>query len=153
MGRLDGWLDPIGNATVTEALRRIEQELFDADWQQAKAEHGDTVTADRLWRTPAQRRADALVEMAHRAATAPADGKRPGPLVIVHTDAGTFALVDRTSGNAAFHGTRCDLVFGSNLQLRDIAEHFAADDGNERFISVFVDAWTKVMMADRFDVS
>jgi hypothetical protein len=90
MGRLDGWLDPIGNATVTEALRRIEQELFDADWQTAKTEHGDAVTADRLWRTPAQRRADALVEMAQRAMTAPPDGKRPEPLVIIHADLDTF---------------------------------------------------------------
>ncbi len=90
MGRLDGWLDPIGNATVTEALRRIEQELFDADWQLAKAKCGDAVTVDRLWRTPAQRRADALVEMARRATTAPADGKQPQPLVIIHADLDTF---------------------------------------------------------------
>jgi len=88
--RIDAWLDPIGGETFREALRRIEQEFFDADWQLAKTEHGDAVTLDRLWRTPAQRRADALVEMARRATTAPVDGKRPEPLVIIHTDVATF---------------------------------------------------------------
>lgn len=88
--RVDAWLDPVGGESFREALRRIEQEFFDADWQLAKGEHGDAVTIDRLWRTPAQRRADALVEMAHRAATAPPDGRRPLPLVIVHTDIDTF---------------------------------------------------------------
>ena len=90
MTRVDAWLDPVGGATFGEVLRRIETELFDADWQQAKNEYGDAVTVDRLWRTPAQRRADALVEMAVRAATAPAGGKRPRPLVIIHTDIDTF---------------------------------------------------------------
>lgn len=90
MGRVDGWLDPIGHAAFREALRRIERELFDADWEQAKKEHGAAVTVDRLWRTPPQRRADALVEMAERAVAAPPDGKRPLPLVIVHTDPATM---------------------------------------------------------------
>ncbi|MDW3219199.1 MAG: DUF222 domain-containing protein [Acidimicrobiales bacterium] len=88
--RVDAWLDPIGGEAFREALRRIEQELFDADWQLAKADHGDAVTVDKLWRTPAQRRADALVEMAQRAMTAPPGGKRPLPLVIIHTDLDTF---------------------------------------------------------------
>ena len=88
--RIDAWLDPIGGETFREALRRIEQEFFDADWQTARAEHGDKVTIDQLWRTPAQRRADALVEMAKRAASAPANGRRPEPLVIIHTDVDTF---------------------------------------------------------------
>ncbi len=92
MTRVDAWLDPVGGAAFREALRRIEIELFDADWQQAKNEYGDRVTVDRLWRTPAQRRADALVEMAVRASTAPADGVRPLPLVIVHADIDTFTI-------------------------------------------------------------
>jgi hypothetical protein len=92
MTRVDAWLDPIGGTAFREALRRIEQEFFDADWQQAKAERGDAVTIDRLWRTPAQRRADALVEMAVRASTAPADGQRPLPLVIIHVDIDTFTI-------------------------------------------------------------
>ncbi len=92
MGRLDGWLDPVGMATFAEALRRIEQEFFTADWALAKLSHGDNVTIDKLWRTPTQRRADALVEMAVRASTAPADGKRPLPLIIIHTDLETFTI-------------------------------------------------------------
>jgi hypothetical protein len=92
MIRVDAWLDPVGGAAFIETLRRIETELFEADWQQAKAEYGDAVTVDRLWRTPAQRRADALVEMAMRASTAPADGQRPLPLVIIHADIDTFTI-------------------------------------------------------------
>lgn len=88
--RLDAWLDPIGGEAFRETLRRIEREFFDADWKLAKKQHGDAVTVDRLWRTPEQRRADALVEMAHRASVAPKDGKRPLPLVIIHTDVDTF---------------------------------------------------------------
>lgn len=99
--RIDAWLDPIGGATFQEALRRIEQEFFDADWQLARKDHGDAVTIDRLWRTPAQRRADALVEMARRAAAAPTDAKRPEPLVIIHTDVDTFeAALARALGTA-----------------------------------------------------
>lgn len=90
MGRIDGWIDPAGFSEFSESLHRIEQELFDADWQQAKAEHGSRTTAEVLWRSPAQRRADALVEMARRAMTAPKNGKRPRPLVIVHVDHDTF---------------------------------------------------------------
>ena len=90
LGRLDGWLDPAGFSEFSEGLRRIEQEMFDADWQQAKAAHGSLTTSESLWRTPAQRRADALVEMARRATTAPKGGKRPLPLVIVHVDHDTF---------------------------------------------------------------
>jgi hypothetical protein len=90
MGRIDGWLDPIGFDEFSEGLHRIEQEMFDADWQQATAAHGPRTTAELLWRSPAQRRADALVEMARRSMTAPMDGKQPRPLVIVHVDHDTF---------------------------------------------------------------
>ena len=63
-----------------------------------------------------------------------------------------FALTDRQSGETAYTATRCDLVFGSNSQLRTIAEVYAADDAHERFVHDFVAAWHKVMMLDRFDV-
>jgi hypothetical protein len=89
-GILDGMLTPLGYATVDAALRRIEQELFDADWAAARAEHGDAATAGQLARTPAQRRHDALVELAERAVTAPADGKRPQPLISVFVGYETF---------------------------------------------------------------
>ena len=100
-GHLDGLLTSLGRATVASALGRIEQELFDADWAAARAEHGDAATTGHLTRTPAQRRHDALVEMARRAVTAPADGKRPQPLVSVLVGYETFRgrvceLADRT---------------------------------------------------------
>jgi len=59
---------------------------------------------------------------------------------------------DRASGDLKWTGTRCDLVFGSNSQLRAIAEVYGADDAHEKFVTDFVAAWTKVMHADRFDV-
>jgi hypothetical protein len=68
----------------------IEQEMFTKDWEKAKAGFGDAVAVDKLWRTPAQRRADALVEMAVRSRTATKNGKRPLPLVIIHTNLDTF---------------------------------------------------------------
>jgi hypothetical protein len=100
-GHLDGLLTPLGRATVASALSRIEQELFDADWAAARAEHGDAATACHVARTPAQRRHDALVEMARRAVTASADGKRPQPLISVLVGYETFKgrvceLADRT---------------------------------------------------------
>ena len=81
---LDGQLDPLSGAIVAEELRRIERELFAADWAAAKAIWGDNTRVEHLLRTAAQRRADALVEMATRSATAPADGRRPKPLLVFH---------------------------------------------------------------------
>ena len=67
--------------------------------------------------------------------------------------AGTsFALKDRESGQAKFEATRNDLVFGSNAQLRNIADAYAGSDGQQRFVADFVRAWDKVMMLDRYDV-
>jgi len=83
VGILDGRLTVLGTATVGGALERIEHELYLADLAEARARVGDGATAADLARTPAQRRHDALVEMATRAVTAPADGKRPRPLVSV----------------------------------------------------------------------
>jgi catalase-peroxidase len=64
----------------------------------------------------------------------------------------TFEGRDRTSGAARWTATRVDLVFGSNSQLRAIAEVYASDDGGEKFVRDFVAAWTKVMNLDRFDL-
>jgi hypothetical protein len=83
---LNALLDPVNGAIVDKTLSGIEQELFEADWADAKAVHGDEVSLDKLSRSPAQRRADALVEMAIRAATAPAGGRRPRPLFTVLVD-------------------------------------------------------------------
>ena len=64
----------------------------------------------------------------------------------------SFALIDRTTGKQHFTATRSDLVFGSNSQLRAIAEVYAGSDGHQRFVKAFVKAWNKVMMLDRYDV-
>ncbi len=90
MGDIEGQLDPVGFEAFSEALRRIEHELFDDEWRATKQRMGDAAVPDHMPRTATQRRAAALVEMAHRAMTAPADGKRPLPLVVIHTDPDTF---------------------------------------------------------------
>ena len=60
---------------------------------------------------------------------------------------------DRATGKVKWTGTRADLVFGSNSQLRAIAEVYAQDDAKEKFVSDFVAAWDKVMNADRFELT
>ncbi len=67
-------------------------------------------------------------------------------------DAGVFEGRDRKTGEVKWTGTRVDLVFGSHSQLRALAEVYAATDAQEKFVSDFVAAWTKVMNLDRFDV-
>jgi catalase-peroxidase len=59
---------------------------------------------------------------------------------------------DRRTGQVKFTGTRADLIFGSNTELRSVAEVYASDDAGEKFVSDFVAAWVKVMDADRFDL-
>ena len=59
---------------------------------------------------------------------------------------------DRTSGDAKWTATAVDLVFGSHSQLRAIAEVYASDDSEEKFVRDFVTAWDKVMNLDRFDL-
>jgi catalase-peroxidase len=59
---------------------------------------------------------------------------------------------DRTTGRVVWTGTRNDLIFGSNSQLRALAEVYAQDDAKEKFARDFVAAWTKVMNLDRFDI-
>jgi len=88
---LDGVLDPISGEIVATALDRIGEELFKVEW----AEHGRAV------RSPAQRRADALVEMARRAGAAPAGGRLPAPLFTVFVGYETLA------------GRMCELAGGS----------------------------------------
>ena len=64
-----------------------------------------------------------------------------------------FHAHDRTTGQVRWSGTRVDLVFGSNSQLRAIAEVYAQDDAKERFVHDFVAAWDKVMNLDRFELA
>jgi hypothetical protein len=90
-------LDAISGAIVADELERLEHQLFDADWAEARTALGRDPHPSELLRTPAQRRADALVEMATRSKTAPRDGRRPAPLFTV--------LV----GYETLHGRLCQL--------------------------------------------
>ncbi len=67
--------------------------------------------------------------------------------------AGVFEGRDRASGRIRWTGTRVDLVFGSNSELRALAEVYASDDAREHFVRDFVAAWVKVMNLDRFDLA
>ena len=60
---------------------------------------------------------------------------------------------DRATGEVKWTGTRVDLIFGSNSQLRAIAEVYAQEDAKEKFVGDFVAAWVKVMEADRFELA
>ncbi|BBQ30380.1 catalase/peroxidase HPI [Aeromonas caviae] len=66
---------------------------------------------------------------------------------------GVYEGRDRQSGKVKWTGTRVDLVFGSNSQLRALAEVYASADAKEKFVKDFVGAWTKVMNLDRFDLA
>ena len=95
--------DPLSGAIVNDELKRLERQLFDEDWAEAKARVGEQATVLDLRRTPAQRRADAMVEMAIRSRTAPKNGRRPEPLFSVFVDYDTFA------------GRICELADGTVL--------------------------------------
>ena len=64
----------------------------------------------------------------------------------------SFTLDDRESGATVYRASRNDLLFGSNTQLRSVAEAYAGSDGHALFVRDFVRVWDKVMMADRYDV-
>ena len=90
-------LDPVSGSIVANELNRLEHDLFEADCAEARARLGRTARLDELARTSGQRRADALVEMATRSASAPADGIRPAPLFSVFV------------GYETLHGRICEL--------------------------------------------
>ena len=96
-------LDPLNGAIVANELNRLEHDLFEADCAEAKERLGRPGRIDELTRTSGQRRADALVEMATRSRTAPAEGLRPAPLFSV--------LV----GFETLHGRICELENGTVL--------------------------------------
>jgi Domain of unknown function (DUF222) len=124
-------LDPVAGEIVDATLRVIERELFDADWAEAKERLGREPTVLDLPRTPAQRRADALVEMATRARTAPPGGRRPAPLFTVVVGLETLQgpileLFNRTvitPGTAARYLTATDverIVFDGPSRVIDV---------------------------------
>ncbi len=96
-------LDPVSGSIVAGELNRLEHDLFEADCAEAKERLGRTARIDELTRTSAQRRADALVEMATRSRSAPADGIRPAPLFSVFV------------GYETLHGRICELENGTVL--------------------------------------
>lgn len=69
------------------------------------------------------------------------------------TSHGVYTASDRANGEAKWSGTRVDLIFGSNSQLRALAEAYATDDAKGAFVKAFVAAWVKVMNLDRFDLA
>ena len=68
-------------------------------------------------------------------------------------DEDVFEGRDRESGELKWTGTRVDLIFGSNSQLRAVAEVYGCEDSEEKFINDFVAVWNKVMNLDRFDLT
>jgi hypothetical protein len=96
-------LDPLSGSLVAGELERLEQLAFEADWAEAKEALGRDPGLGALPRTPGQRRADALVEMATRSRTSPKDGRKPAPLFTV--------LV----GWETLHGRICELEDGTVL--------------------------------------
>ncbi|MBL8675682.1 MAG: catalase-peroxidase, partial [Rhodospirillales bacterium] len=76
-----------------------------------------------------------------------------GQMVTPLDAVGVFEGRDRASGALKWTGTRVDLVFGSNSQLRALAEVYACDGAGAKFARDFVAAWTKVMDLDRFDLA
>ena len=68
------------------------------------------------------------------------------------TGANSYEATDRMSGEVVRKASRIDLVFGSNSELRALAEVYAQDDNQDKFVQDFIAAWTKVMDLDRFDL-
>jgi catalase-peroxidase len=68
-------------------------------------------------------------------------------------DENVFEGQDRATGKIKWTGSRVDLIFGSNSQLRALAEVYACEDSQEKFLHDFVAAWNKVMNLDRFDLA
>jgi len=68
-------------------------------------------------------------------------------------DETVFELRNRETDEIEYHGSRVDLIFGSNSRLRAIAEVYGAEDGEEQLVDDFVDSWSKVMALDRFDLT
>ena len=69
------------------------------------------------------------------------------------TSEGNYEGYDRVSGNKKWEATSVDLIFGSNSELRAVAEAYATKGSEEKFVNDFVNAWVKVMQLDRFDLS
>ncbi|MEO6988810.1 MAG: HNH endonuclease [Aquihabitans sp.] len=108
-------LDPVAGAIFTDELDRLTQQLFDDDWAIARARFGPMANSTNLPRTATQRRADALIIMAARSATMPADGRPPSPLFSVLIDDKTALRV-------------CELVGGTVISPQLLASWITQAD-------------------------
>jgi hypothetical protein len=102
-------LDPVGGAIYLNELRRLEQELFEADWAEARARLGAAASASDLQRTPEQRRSDAKVQMAIRSIAMPSDARQARVLLTVLLGYETFA------------GMMCQLADGTVVSPAQVA--------------------------------
>jgi hypothetical protein len=111
-------LDPISGSIVAGELGRIENEFFEADWARARDEAAQNPSIERLWRTPAQRRADALVEMAARSSLVRPEGphRPPAPLFSVLVDWPTLS------------GRVCELAEGVVVSPGELVPWLSAAD-------------------------
>jgi len=154
MVRIDGTLDPIGGAIFAGELARLEKELFDADWAAAKVLHGDDTRPEHLTRSPAQRRADALTEMARRSAghqlRLDADGQ-PRPLFSVHIGPDVVArMCELASGTVIAPGLLVPhlgeaeierIVYGPGSRVIDLSERARFFTGGLRRAMELRDRW------------
>ena len=136
-------LDPVSGTIVSNELCDIEAELFAEDWAEAKERLGTEPTMLDLRRTPAQRRADAMVEMAIRSRTAPANGRRPEPLFSVLVDYETFAgrICEMANGTVVTPGSMVSwidrawverVVFDGPSRVTDVGVHRRLFEGATR---------------------
>jgi hypothetical protein len=88
-----GTLDAIGGTEFLSELERLERQLFEADWANARAEHGDETRVEHLARTGPQRRADAAVLMAERSRSTPPGAQMPHPLITILAGYGAFSRI------------------------------------------------------------
>jgi hypothetical protein len=111
-------LTAIAGTIIANILRPIEAELFKTDWAEAKERLGRKPRVDELARTSQQRRADAFVEMAIRAGTAPAGGRRPAPLFTVHVDLATLIgrILELADGTVITPGEAAEHLDGADLE-------------------------------------
>ena len=124
-------LDPISGEVVGRELERREQELFEADWAEAKARLGRDPRAGELERTPGQRRADALIAMAERSAASDGDGKPARPLFQVLLGSDAFShLLQLASGHVLTPSALLPWLSSAEL------ERYLFDGTPQRVISV-----------------
>ena len=142
-GLLDVEFEPIGWATFSEALRRIEHELWKADWADARGRLGTAARPADLARTHAQRAYDALIELAGRGSSAPPGHVRPRSLVTVHVDHDTLArrICQLSTGTVVTPGEilplrrDCDIeraVFDTRSRIIDLGRRSRLFTGGTR---------------------